>query len=82
MSLKQIKVEDEVFVSEGTRGVGAVRAVRPDHLLVNFEGYGDVELRAENIAAAHDGKVIVRVDTLPPHLQDLLPRVHSGETRA
>ena len=81
MALKDIRAEDEIFVAEGTRGVGAVRVVRPDHLLAMFEGYGEIELRAENIAAAHDGKVIVRPETLPDDLRDRLPRIHDGETR-
>ena len=82
MPLRDIKVEDEIFTAEGTRGVGAVRAVHPEYLLANFEGYGEVELRAEHIAGAHDGKVIVDAATLPGDLQDRLPRIHDGETRA
>ena len=81
MALSDIRTEDEVFTAEGTRGIGAVRAVHPDHLLVNFEGYGDVELQADAIASAHDGKVIVKPDALPADLRDRLPHIHDGETR-
>ena len=81
MSLATIRAEDEIFAEEGARGIGAVRIVRPDHLLVMFEGYGEVELRAEHIASAHDGKVIVRIEALPADLQARLPHIHDGETR-
>lgn len=82
MALSDIRVEDEIFTQEGTRGVGAVRAVHPGHLDAYFEGYGDLELRAENIRSAHDGKVLVDPTTLPADLQDRLPKIHDGETRA
>lgn len=82
MALSEIKIEDEVFTAEGSRGVGAVRAVRPDTLLVHFEGYGDVELGPEAIRSAHDGKVILEVDHLPSAVQARLPHIHDGETRA
>ena len=81
MPLSTIRVEDEVFVRDGETGVGAVRLVRPDTLLVHFEGYGEVELGPDQIARAEDGKVLVRPETLPQALQDRLEHIHDGEYR-
>ncbi|KIT16160.1 hypothetical protein [Jannaschia aquimarina] len=81
MALSEIRAEDEIFVREGERGVGAVRVVHPDHLLVMFEGYGEMRLEPKHIKSAHDGKVIVDVDTLPEDLRSRLPHIHDGESR-
>ena len=81
MSLATIRVEDEVFVKEGTVGVGAVRQVRPDTLSVYFEGYGEVEIGPRHISSAHDGKVLLKPETLPEDLQQRLEHIHDGEYR-
>jgi hypothetical protein len=81
MPLREIRVEDEVFAAEGQLGVGAVRVVEPDHLLVYIEGYGEVRIGPENIAAAHDGKVVLDPATLDPALAERLGHVHDGEMR-
>jgi hypothetical protein len=81
MPLSKIRVEDELFLAESQVGVGAVRAVRPDTLLVFIEGFGDIEIGPANIASAHDGKVLLRPETLSPRLQEHLAHVHDGEYR-
>lgn len=81
MSLSTIRVEDEVFVTDGETGIGAVREVRPDALTVYFEGYGEVEIGPDHIASAHDGKVMLKRDTLPTDLQDKLDHIHDAEYR-
>ncbi|CUH19465.1 hypothetical protein JSE7799_00479 [Jannaschia seosinensis] len=81
MPLSTIQTEDEVFIRDGETGVGAVRMVRPDTLVVHFEGYGEVEIGPDQIASAHDGKVMVKPDTLPGDLQARLDHIHDGEFR-
>lgn len=81
MPLSTIRIEDEVFVSEGTVGVGAVRRVAPRELTIYIEGYGDIEIGPENIAAAHGCKVILMPETLPGAVQAHLKHVHDGEFR-
>lgn len=81
MPLSTIRIEDEVFIREGETGIGAVRDVRPDTLIVYFEGYGDIVIGPEQIASAHDGKVMVRPETLPEDLQARLDHIHDGEYR-
>lgn len=81
MPLSTIRIEDEVFIAEGQVGLGAVRDVRPDTLIVYFEGYGEVPIKADQITAAHDGKVILDPTTLPQDLQARLDHIHDGELR-
>ncbi|MEM8823440.1 MAG: hypothetical protein AAGF30_07515 [Pseudomonadota bacterium] len=81
MSLATIRVEDEVFVRDGETGVGAVREVRLETLLIYFEGYGDIVIGPENIASAHDGKVLLKPETLPDDLQARLDHIHDTELR-
>ncbi|MEL6914711.1 MAG: hypothetical protein AAFP13_09420 [Pseudomonadota bacterium] len=79
MSLKEIAEDWQVFASEGTLGVGAVRNVHPDHLIVYIEGYGEVHVYADQIAAAHDGKVVLDVDTLTDAVQHAIRHAHDRE---
>lgn len=81
MSLSEIAAENEIFLRDGGTGVGAVRLVRPDSLLAWFEGHGEAELRAEHIASAHDGKVVLDPSALPPDLLEALRHAHDGEIR-
>lgn len=81
MPLSTIRAEDEVFAKEGEVGIGAVREVFPDRLNVYFEGYGELEIGPEHIASAHDGKVLIRPETLPDDLRERLDHIHDGEYR-
>ncbi len=81
MSLSEIRVEDEVFVTEGAVGIGAVREVGRKHLTIHVEGYGELQIGPEHIASAHDGKVILNPETLPDDLRHRLDHLHDGEYR-
>ena len=81
MSLASIRAEDEVFASEGQIGIGAVRVVHPASLLVQIEGYGEIEIGPEHIASAHDGKVLLNLDTLDQKLRDHIAHAHDQEYR-
>lgn len=80
MSLSEIAVEWEVFAQEGSVGIGAVREVSPHALTVHIEAYGEVQVRADQIASAHDGKVILKVETFDPRTQEAIRHAHDGET--
>ena len=79
MSLKEIAAEQEVFLREGGTGVGTVREVRPDSLLVWFENVGEREIGPEHVAAAHDGKVVLDAGALPDDLRAALGHARDGE---
>ncbi|SDZ51601.1 hypothetical protein SAMN05444004_11861 [Jannaschia faecimaris] len=81
MPLSTIKIDDEIFMADGAVGVGAVREVTPGKLTVYIEGYGDIMIGPDQIASAHDGKVLVKPETLPDHVQSHLEHVHDGEYR-
>ncbi|MEO0938921.1 MAG: hypothetical protein AAFY38_12280 [Pseudomonadota bacterium] len=81
MSLAEITIEWEVFASEGSTGIGGIRAVHPKHLLVHFENYGEANITADQIAAAHDGKVILNLKALPQDLLTAIGHAHDGEAK-
>ena len=79
MSLLTIREEDEVFAAEGQIGIGAVRHVRPRSLLVQIEGFGEVEIGPEQIDTAHDGKVLLKITELDPSLKAHIAHAHDQE---
>jgi hypothetical protein len=81
MSLSEIATEWEVFAKEGTVGVGAVRKVAPKALTVYIEAYGEVQVTADQIASAHDGKVILKVETFDERTQAAIRHAHDAEGR-
>lgn len=80
MNWSRIEPEWEVFVAEGETGIGGVRDVTPLRMTVCIEGYGAVDILPGQVAAAHDGKVILDLDRLSPHLQDVIRHAHDLET--
>ena len=81
MSLREIAQDWPVFSAEGTVAIGAVRAVHSGHLVVYIEGFGEVDIHAGEIAGAHDGKVILKLDELPGDVQQAIAHAHDRETR-
>ncbi|WP_102110158.1 hypothetical protein [Oceaniglobus roseus] len=81
MSLSNIQREWEVFATLGKPGIGAVREVMRDHLLVHVEGYGEVPVTADQISEAHDGKVMLDMDALNDELRAAIAHAHDAEPR-
>ena len=81
MSLADITLEDQVFADDGELAVGAIRLIRPDHLIAWVQNYGEVELRPAQIAWARHGKVRIDPETLPPALRAHLDSARNGEIR-
>lgn len=79
MPLRAVERDWGVFAQEGATAVGAVRQVRPDHLVVYIEGYGDVVVGPHQIASAHDGKVVLDPRALPAELRAAVERAHDRE---
>lgn len=80
MKFEIINTEWEVFVREGTVGVGGIRRVNRDSLLVHLENYGETEIARDQIKAAHDGKVILDMERLPIELRTAISHAHDIET--
>lgn len=81
MSTQEIRRDWLVFDRDGGVGIGAVRRVDPDALLVYIEGYSEITVHASDIASAHDGKVVLRAERLPQEVQDAIRHAHDRETR-
>jgi len=73
-----VQVGDHLFFEEGGEEIGAVREVKPDHLVVYIEAAGDFVVPGGWVRAAHDGKVV-----LDPHTvgnpQFLLAALHAHD---
>jgi len=80
MSLSEIATGWLVLASEGSVGIGGVRAIHKDHLVVHIEGFGEVNVRADQVKSAHDGKVVLDMANLPEDMIHAIARAHGGET--
>ncbi len=69
----------EVFAREGATGVGAVRQVFADHIVVYFQGFGEQRIVKSQIASVHDGKVLLNVGALPDDVQAAIAKAHEAE---
>ena len=65
----RVSVGDLVFWREDGPSVGAVRGVHAHELLIDIEGLGDVMVPADQIAAVHEGKIVLAFDRLDPEIQ-------------
>ncbi len=81
MKMSNIRREWEVFAREGAVGIGAVRDVSDDHIVIYIEGFGDQRIGPEQIASVHDGKVVLDVDALPKDARDAIRTAHDEEDR-
>ncbi len=81
MPLSAIQPDWEVFAQDGKPGIGAVRQVGPKHLDIYIEGFGDTRVTADQVTNAHDGKVLLDLDSLPSDLQQAIRHAHDGERR-
>jgi hypothetical protein len=79
---KNVAVElgAQVYLEEGGEVMGAVRQVASDHILVFVEGAGDFVVTGPGVRAAHDGKVILDPEHLPPELLEAARHAHELET--
>lgn len=81
MSMGEIAAEWEVFAQDGAVGVGAVRKVHKDRLTVYLEGFGEIEITADQIDSAHDGKVVIDPGKLPDAARLAVAHAHDREQR-
>ena len=79
MPLSRIATDWEVFARDGEVAVGAVREVHRDHLVVHIENHGEVELTADQIDHADEGKVVLALDRLSDDLRTAISHAHDGE---
>ena len=76
---EQIEAGFMAFLAEGKEGIGGVRAVANDHIVVYIENAGDFVVPLEAVHRVHDGKVVVDVGQLDPRLREAIAHAHDRE---
>ncbi len=67
------------FLAEGKEGIGAVRAVAGDHIIVYVENGGEFEVARSAVRRVHDAKVILDAAKLDKALLAALGHSHDRE---
>jgi hypothetical protein len=68
-----------VFIAEGREGVGAVRDLRSDGIVVYVENAGEFVVPASAVKAVHDQKVVLSPDKLDKALLKAVGHAHDRE---
>jgi hypothetical protein len=67
------------FLAEGKEGIGAVREVAREHLVLYVENAGEFEVPRSAVRKVHDQKVILDPKHLDKRLLDAVGHVHDSE---
>lgn len=81
MKLEKISPDDQVFVKEGSIAIGSVRRVSAEHITIYIEAFGEQRIAPDEIAAAHDGKVVLALDRLPDDVRQAASHAHDAEDK-
>ena len=75
----QIEIGQMAFVAEGSEGIGAVRRVLGDHLVIYVENGGEFTVSKSAIRSVHDQKIILDAKKLHKDLLTAIGHVHDRE---
>jgi hypothetical protein len=67
------------FVKEGSEGIGAVRGVSPDRLVIFVENAGEFFVPMSAVKSVHDHKVMLNPKLLDKALLTAIGHVHDSE---
>jgi hypothetical protein len=67
------------FVAEGREGIGAVREVARDHIVIYVENGGEFKVPKSAVRKVHDEKVILDPKQLDKSLLSALGHAHDSE---
>ncbi len=67
------------FVAEGNEGIGAVRGVSPDSVVIYVENAGEFIVPMTAVKKVHDHKVMLNPRLLDKALLDAIGHVHDRE---
>ncbi len=67
------------FIAEGDEGIGAVREVWRDHIMVYVENSGEFRVPRAAVRKVHDEKVILDPKQLDKRLLDAVGHAHDNE---
>jgi hypothetical protein len=76
---EQIEPGFMAFVAEGSEGIGAVRGVSPDALVIYIENAGEFIVPMTAVKKVHDQKVMLNPRLLDKALLDAIGHVHDSE---
>jgi hypothetical protein len=76
---EQIEMGFMAFVAEGREGIGAVRGVSPDSLVIFVENAGEFIVPMRAVSRVHDQKVMLNPRLLDKALLDAIGHVHDNE---
>ncbi|MEO7111996.1 MAG: hypothetical protein ABI183_16250 [Polyangiaceae bacterium] len=82
MTLPNIAIGFQVFVSDGSQEIGAVRQVAPfgrPEIEIYVENAGDFVVPLSAVTAVHSSKVIVDVKKLDAKLRKAIGHAHDAE---
>jgi hypothetical protein len=79
MMKEQIETGFMAFLAEGKEGIGGVRAVADDHIVVYIENGGEFKIPRSAIRKVHDDKVILDPHKLDKALLTALGHTHDRE---
>jgi len=69
----------DVFLHDGDKAVGAVRAVSPKAITIYVENAGDFDVPRSAIRGVHDEKVVLDATKLDRKLMDAIRKEHNRE---
>lgn len=75
-----VSVDDQVFLDGNDEEIGAVRQVKPDHVIVYIENAGDFVVRGPHVKSAHDGKLVIDPLHAEPELLAAARKAHARES--
>ena len=75
----EIETGKMAFVAEGSEGIGAVRRVLGDHLVIYVENAGEFAVSKKAIRSVHDQKIILDPRKLQEDILTAIGHVHDRE---
>ena len=74
-----VQLGNMVFLRDGAEGVGAVRQIEKDNIIVYVENAGDFAIPHAAIAGVHSGKVVLNVKLVPKAFLTAIGHAHDAE---
>jgi hypothetical protein len=80
LQMENIKAGMMVFLADGQTGIGSVREISSDQLVIQVENAGDFALPMDAVHTVHFDKVVLSPDKLDPGTLNAMRHAHDKET--
>ena len=74
-----VQLGNMVFLRDGAGGVGAVRQIEKDNIIVYVENSGDFAIPRTAVTAVHSGKVMLNAKLVPKAFLTAVGHAHDRE---